>query len=380
MLTRGVTANRSVATLSPHQLARKRAADREAQRALRMRTKQYIERLEREIAELKSRGLGGGGLEDQRQLVQGLLWRNKQLEAELRRLKSQPTATTTQLSFRPRPEAPATRTARSSSYPRPGAENALVHQPGTSFWDLPTPSLLPPTGMADQLVINFIQTCRRHSQAQEVKAIISPPKTKINLKAVLEYQTPSASLSTFTPASDSANVAPGTFALPSMNLCIPTAAPSPRIAHLSARLTSALCNIGNLSGIIERLGALVIVPKMVLWLTFPCAETGAALPECFRPTALQRSVPHPQWVDMVLLPPLRDIILQQPGYATDGMLTTFAGNVSLAWPGDMVDAFVIDDAGDAWLSERFVAHAEDLRNWSLGNEFLQTYPELAGRV
>ena len=46
--------SRGIASLTPEQLAKKRANDREAQRAIRERTKQQIESLEREIQELKS--------------------------------------------------------------------------------------------------------------------------------------------------------------------------------------------------------------------------------------------------------------------------------------------------------------------------------------
>ncbi|OIW28948.1 hypothetical protein CONLIGDRAFT_401455 [Coniochaeta ligniaria NRRL 30616] len=67
---------RSVSTLTPSQLARKRANDREAQRAIRARTKEHIERLEREIEELKSRN-------SRDETVQELLRRNKALEQEL---------------------------------------------------------------------------------------------------------------------------------------------------------------------------------------------------------------------------------------------------------------------------------------------------------
>lgn len=45
---------RSVSTLTAAQLERKRANDREAQRAIRQRTKDHIESLERRIAELTS--------------------------------------------------------------------------------------------------------------------------------------------------------------------------------------------------------------------------------------------------------------------------------------------------------------------------------------
>ena len=71
---------RSVSTLTPSQLARKRANDREAQRAIRARTKEHIERLELELEELKSK-------QSRDQTVQELLRRNKALEDELNRLK-----------------------------------------------------------------------------------------------------------------------------------------------------------------------------------------------------------------------------------------------------------------------------------------------------
>ncbi|KAH7110449.1 hypothetical protein EDB81DRAFT_672050, partial [Dactylonectria macrodidyma] len=71
---------RSVSTLTPWQLARKRASDREAQRAIRARTKEHIERLEREIAELKSKI-------SHDLTVQGLLQKNRALEEEMFRLE-----------------------------------------------------------------------------------------------------------------------------------------------------------------------------------------------------------------------------------------------------------------------------------------------------
>ncbi|KAL5611131.1 hypothetical protein FOBRF1_007248 [Fusarium oxysporum] len=71
---------RKVSILTPAQLARKRANDREAQRAIRARTKAHIERLERELAEFKSN-------QDRDQTIQELLGRNEAIEKELIRLK-----------------------------------------------------------------------------------------------------------------------------------------------------------------------------------------------------------------------------------------------------------------------------------------------------
>jgi hypothetical protein len=50
----GSSSSRGVANLTPEQLAKKRANDREAQRAIRERTKNQIETLERKIRDLTS--------------------------------------------------------------------------------------------------------------------------------------------------------------------------------------------------------------------------------------------------------------------------------------------------------------------------------------
>lgn len=83
---------RSVSTLTPAQLARKRANDREAQRAIRARTKEHIERLERELAELK-------GVQSRDRKVQELLRRNKILEEEIARLREHLGYTATESSY-----------------------------------------------------------------------------------------------------------------------------------------------------------------------------------------------------------------------------------------------------------------------------------------
>ncbi|KAH7109118.1 hypothetical protein B0J13DRAFT_490228 [Dactylonectria estremocensis] len=67
-------------TMTPSQLARKRANDREAQRTIRARTKAYIEHLEREIEEIKSK-------QSRDWTVQKLLRHKEALENELRRLR-----------------------------------------------------------------------------------------------------------------------------------------------------------------------------------------------------------------------------------------------------------------------------------------------------
>ncbi|KAA8651592.1 bZIP transcription factor [Aspergillus tanneri] len=70
---------RKVTSLSAEQLERKRANDREAQRTIRQRTKEHIERLEHQVAELQSKG----------DRYDDVVRRNVALENEIRSLKQQ---------------------------------------------------------------------------------------------------------------------------------------------------------------------------------------------------------------------------------------------------------------------------------------------------
>lgn len=73
---------RSVSTLTPTQLARKRANDREAQRAIRQRTKEHIERLEKELEEYKNR-------HSRDETINQLQMRNHALEREVFSLREE---------------------------------------------------------------------------------------------------------------------------------------------------------------------------------------------------------------------------------------------------------------------------------------------------
>lgn len=70
---------RKVTSLTAEQLERKRANDREAQRTIRQRTKEHIETLERQVAELRAKG----------EQFDEVVRRNGLLEEEVRQLKHQ---------------------------------------------------------------------------------------------------------------------------------------------------------------------------------------------------------------------------------------------------------------------------------------------------
>lgn len=127
-LTLNCLGTRSVSTLTPSQLARKRANDREAQRAIRARTKEHIERLEQELEDLKSK-------QSRDQTVQELLRRNRALQDELNRLKEN-----MGVSMTSSPYSTPGITARHRCVPEDVIDTLLVYDDNLSTASGPIPS------------------------------------------------------------------------------------------------------------------------------------------------------------------------------------------------------------------------------------------------
>ncbi|WQF89082.1 Putative basic-leucine zipper domain superfamily [Colletotrichum destructivum] len=503
---------RSVSTLTPSQLARKRANDREAQRAIRARTKEHIERLERELEELKSeRG------RDQSQTVQELLRKNKALEEELFKLRESmgvpngqsypnsgmaasslasssawlplvradsapvyddnlssisgavPSPRSSPFpsngdynvmqelgpSYVPMPDAseswgpgipvsvPSTVSSPSSSAntdeygagyiptsvpapmmdarsipakmdyddvdsvprrwipsqplngsPSTGAHvsssvvssspavvelipnsgvlsttvGSLIRQPGTALWEIPT-LIVPPTCRIDQLLVGFIQDCRRLAQLKPLDTLLRP--ARVNVKNFLEYH----------PASPTTE--PPRCQLADLDRAASSTVTGPGVNHPIAELITALVNKGGVTNVIERLAVFAVIQRAVAWLVHPTREAYAAIMPELTPKPCQNRIPHPQWVDLVLWPPLRTTIIErQEVYANEEFQSVYSASLRLInWPCRPIDALVVDpQSGEMWLSDTFTAHAMRVENWRLNENFVRRYPELRGCV
>ncbi|KAK1579530.1 uncharacterized protein LY79DRAFT_592810 [Colletotrichum navitas] len=472
---------RSVSTLTPSQLARKRANDREAQRAIRARTKEHIERLERELEELKSeRG------RDQSQTVQELLRKNKALEEELFKLResmgvpngqsypnsgmaaSSVASSSAWLPLVRADSAPvyddnlssisgAVPSPRSSPYPSNGDYNvmqelgpsyvpmpdaseswgpgipvsvpstvsspsssantdeygagyiptsvpapmmdarsipskldydevdsvvelvpnssvlsttvgSLIRRPGTILWEVPT-LIVPPTCRIDQLIVGFIQDCRRLAQLKPLDNILRP--TRVNVKNFLEYH----------PASPTSE--PPRCQLADLDRAASTAVTGPGVNHPIAELITAFVNTAGVTNVIERLAVFAITQRAVAWLVHPTRDAYAAIVPELTPKPCQTSIPHPQWIDLVLWAPLRKALIErQEVYANEEFISVYSASLRLVnWPCRPIDALVVDpQSGEMWLSDTFTTHAMRIENWRLDENFVRRYPEFRGFV
>ncbi|KAJ0291732.1 hypothetical protein Brms1b_002559 [Colletotrichum noveboracense] len=472
---------RSVSTLTPSQLARKRANDREAQRAIRARTKEHIERLERELEELKSERN-----RDQSQTVQELLRKNKALEEELFKLResvgipngqSYPNSGTAAAaasssawvslvradsapayddnlssisgavpsprsspfpsngdynvmqelgpSYVPMPDAseswgpgipvsvPSTVSSPSSSantdeygagyiptsVPAPMMDarsipskmeyddvdsavvefvsnpgvlpttvGPLIRQPGTTLWEIPT-LIVPPTCRIDQLLVGFIQDCRRLSQLKPLDSLLRP--ARVNMKNFLEYH----------PASPTNS--PPRCQLADLDRAASNSAAASGANHPMAELITALVNKAGVTNVIERLAVFAVIQRAVAWLVHPTREAYMAMVQELTPKPIQTAIPHPQWVDLILWAPLRTAIIErQDAYANEEFQAVYSSSLRLInWPCRPIDALVVDpQSGEMWLSDTFTAHAMRVENWRLNENFVRRYPELRGCV
>jgi len=245
---------------------------------------------------------------------------------------------------------------------------SLIRRPGTILWEVPT-LIVPPTCRIDQLIVGFIQDCRRLAQLKPLDNILRP--TRVNVKNFLEYH----------PASPTSE--PPRCQLADLDRAASTAVTGPGVNHPIAELITAFVNTAGVTNVIERLAVFAITQRAVAWLVHPTRDAYAAIVPELTPKPCQTSIPHPQWIDLVLWAPLRKALIErQEVYANEEFISVYSASLRLVnWPCRPIDALVVDpQSGEMWLSDTFTTHAMRIENWRLDENFVRRYPEFRGFV
>lgn len=250
----------------------------------------------------------------------------------------------------------------------PTTVGPLIRQPGTTLWEIPT-LIVPPTCRIDQLLVGFIQDCRRLSQLKPLDSLLRP--VRVNMKNFLEYH----------PASPTNS--PPRCQLADLDRAASNSAAASGANHPMAELITALVNKAGVTNVIERLAVFAVIQRAVAWLVHPTREAYMAMVQELTPKPIQTAIPHPQWVDLILWAPLRTAIIErQDAYANEEFQAVYSSSLRLInWPCRPIDALVVDpQSGEMWLSDTFTAHAMRVENWRLNENFVRRYPELRGCV
>lgn len=141
-----------------------------------------------------------------------------------------------------------------------------------------------------------------------------------------------------------------------------------------------------------RLAAMWVVCHLVRWRLCRSQPSFAALPPFLHPTAAQRTIAHPIWIDTIVWPAARDrLIAQRHIYSDTTMFDVFRTGLgqalSVSWPHSLTESLmVVPQDGtsgrtpDYCLSRAFQSHLFDLSNWMLDEAFVDEYPFLRGAV
>ncbi|KAF1933276.1 uncharacterized protein M421DRAFT_415620 [Didymella exigua CBS 183.55] len=207
-------------------------------------------------------------------------------------------------------------------------------------------------------------------------------------------------------------------------------------AHpLSKLFTDILRTFPDICGWPEQVAIVYIMFLVMRWQIEPTQDNYDRLPHWVTPRASQLFTAHPCWIDHLPWPGLRDrLCAQQPFILFDTFFIPFTTTVSLNWPYEARDVLLPAskiqskslsagsssvhpsspfsthvNAGspaaphtpqadgtpaslpsstnlppkedDQWLiNPAFETHMRDLNNWSLGQSFRGTFPQLAGAV
>lgn len=265
------------------------------------------------------------------------------------------------------------------------AVSSLTRHPGTPYWELPS-LVVPPTCAADQWLASFTQDCGRLAQIRPVDALLRSPR--LNIKTLLDYHPPTPTYSAprirhidlertlhadATAQNHNATGSPASAA----------SSVSTTSDHPLVELMRALLDRSGTTTALERAGLSVSLQRLVAWLVQPTRQAYQSLMPDHMPRPSQLTVPHCQWIDLIIQGPLRDAVIErQDIYANDEFQALYASSLRLVnWPGHLVDALHVDSAtGAVWLVDNFAAHALRSENWRFHPAFVRRYPEFTGVV
>jgi hypothetical protein len=130
--------------------------------------------------------------------------------------------------------------------------------------------------------------------------------------------------------------------------------------------------------VFARLGTAYMLTFMMRWLLVPTVENYRKVPEMMKPTPSQCMIPHIGAIETIPIPSVRDATVH---HLRDWLTPLIDCNWSVNWHHGM-DAAVqrSPNTGATVLTSKFIHHVTDYDNWSVGSTFLETFPEVIGKI
>ncbi|KAI0137341.1 BZIP transcription factor [Xylariales sp. AK1849] len=226
-----------------------------------------------------------------------------------------------------------------------GSESNLSHTPESWVGSTATIKNCPPTCPLDSLLLDFLQERRqRAAEGVSPQEIVGP-----------RYPSVSSLL----------NPARSAFSHP-----------------LSKVFTDILATFPGICMLPERVAVLYIMFLVMRWQISPTKENYNLLPPWAQPVPAQLYNTHPAWIDHLPFPRMRDKLTKEYNpseFLFDNFFIPFTLTLSVNWPYEATDTLLQSSDGDELLiNPVFERHMGKLENWTLGEQFHMTFPQLEG--
>ncbi|KAK7416233.1 hypothetical protein QQZ08_012084 [Neonectria magnoliae] len=196
------------------------------------------------------------------------------------------------------------------------------------------PPLLAPTTQLDQVILDTTETLRLHT----------PRRASTHFPSISSLLNPT------------------------------TAQPSCDISAAAA----AQVGRSPVASLLARVGFMYVLSHLLRWYVCRTKESYDQLPHFIRPTLLQRTVPHPPWIDVIVWPQVRDAIIKHMDWSRFLELRAVtAGSLCVGWPhADTRPVFESVDGENYKLSSVFEEHLRESSNWTVGAGASAVFPFL----
>ena len=348
-------------------LERKRATDRDSQRAVRAKTKSYIEHLESTIRQLeqclKTNDTGS------------LAAKITEQHAEIQRLRATIRNATRMLDGSVAQLMNGTEDAKGPNGTDPGNPVVLT---------TPAPELLPaPQPPPPQILPPTVPLTQSPDIAYESSAIIPPPCGEGTSNYFGILSTKLASIQ-----NDIAFV-PMTSPEEDEDLSIRAvlhgwhAAEQRHVLDPVWKLLQATDQgLFYRSGPVERIAVLRLMRPLLLFKLNPFWHPTPKFPAYMAPGPAQQTAPHAAVSDFFAWPALREfLVMSNTTYIPEFAAAQFAVNLRFRWPYELSDVYMTQRAsGRYFLSDVFNAAMEDLSSWTLDKHVKGIAPEFHGLI
>ncbi|KAF3909211.1 hypothetical protein ABW20_dc0102477 [Dactylellina cionopaga] len=146
-----------------------------------------------------------------------------------------------------------------------------------------------------------------------------------------------------------------------------------------------------MAAIVDTFGDLVLLPERVAivyvlyiwmrWAINPTQESYDNMPEYIKPRPSQLFTARPIWFDHMPWPMTRDEMAKHPEkYNNTEFSIPYTGTLSVNWPYDPLDTVMEQSPGEFVINPVFEAHIRKIENWSVGSKFAELYADLKPHV